>query len=123
MCTCTYMQRHTVRHARTHTHGHTRTCRDTRSDTHAHTHTRSYTHMHAHMCMRTQVDKLWHVGLIFKLEQNGISGNLLRLLQNYLSNRKQRVVLNGSYSDYSSVESRCAPRLWSWSSIISCFHQ
>ena len=29
----------------------------------------------------------------------------LRLFQNYLSNRKQRVVLNGSYSDYSSVES------------------
>ena len=32
-------------------------------------------------------------------------GNLLRLFQNYLSNRKQRVVLNGSYSDYSSIES------------------
>ena len=32
-------------------------------------------------------------GLIFKLEQNGISGNLLNLFQNYLSNRKQRVVL------------------------------
>ena len=26
-------------------------------------------------------------------------------LQNYLSNRKQRVVLNGSYSDYSCIES------------------
>ena len=35
----------------------------------------------------------------------GISGNLLRLLQNYLSNRKQRVVLNDSYFDYSSIES------------------
>ena len=50
-------------------------------------------------------DKVWHDGLIFKLEQNGISGNLLKLFQNYLSNRKQRVVLNGSYSDYSNVES------------------
>ena len=50
-------------------------------------------------------DKVWHDGLIFKLDQNGISGNLLRLLQNYLSNRKQRVVLNGSYSDYSTVKS------------------
>ena len=50
-------------------------------------------------------DKVWHDGLIFKLEQNGISGNLLKLVQNYLSNRKQRVVLNGSYSDYSSVQS------------------
>ena len=43
--------------------------------------------------------------MIFKLEQNGISGNLLKLFQNYLSNRKQRVVLNGTYSDYSSVQS------------------
>jgi hypothetical protein len=43
--------------------------------------------------------------LIFKLEQNGILGNLLKRFQNYLSNRKQRVVQNGSYSDYSSIES------------------
>ena len=50
-------------------------------------------------------DKMWHDGLISKLEQNGISGNLLRLLQNYLNDRKQRVVINGSYSDYSNIES------------------
>ena len=50
-------------------------------------------------------DKVWHDGLIFKLEQNGISGNLLRLLLNYLDDRKQRVVINGSYSDYSNIES------------------
>ena len=43
--------------------------------------------------------------LIFKLEQNGTSGNLLRLLQNYLDDRKQWVVINGSYSDYSNIES------------------
>ena len=48
-------------------------------------------------------DKVWHEGLIFKLEQNGVSGNMLKLFQNYLSNRKQRVVLNGSCSDYSSI--------------------
>ena len=34
-------------------------------------------------------DKVWHGGLIFKLKQNGICGNLLKLFQNYLSNRKQ----------------------------------
>ena len=50
-------------------------------------------------------DKVWHEGLIFKLEQNGVSGNMLKLFQNYLSNRKQRVVLNGSCSDHSSIES------------------
>ena len=31
-------------------------------------------------------------GLIFKLEQNGVSGDLLKLSQNDLSNRNQRVV-------------------------------
>ena len=50
-------------------------------------------------------DKVWHDGLIFKLRQNGISGKLLKLFQNYLSNRKQRVVLKGSSSEYSTVES------------------
>ena len=50
-------------------------------------------------------DKVWHDGLIFKLKQNGISGNLLNLFQNYLKDRKQRVVLNGSSSDYSVIES------------------
>ena len=50
-------------------------------------------------------DKVWHDGLIFKLKQNGISGSLIKLFGNYLHNRKQRVVLNGFYSDYSIVES------------------
>ena len=50
-------------------------------------------------------DKVWHDGLIFKLRQNGISGSLLKLFQNYLSNRKQRVVLNGSHSYHSGIES------------------
>ena len=40
-------------------------------------------------------DKLWHEGLILKLKQNGISGGLLKLFENYLHNRKQSVVLDG----------------------------
>ena len=39
--------------------------------------------------------KVWHDGIIFKLTQNGISGNLLNLLRDLLNERKQRVVLNG----------------------------
>ena len=50
-------------------------------------------------------DKVWYDELIFKLKENGVSGNLLKLLQNYINNRKQRVVLNGSFSDYSTIES------------------
>ena len=48
-------------------------------------------------------DKVWHDGLIFKLKQNGISGNLLNLLSNFLRNRKQRVVLNGQTSSWADV--------------------
>ena len=50
-------------------------------------------------------DKVWHNGFIFKLMQNGVSGSLLMFFQNYLNNRKQHMVLNGSYSNYSIVES------------------
>ena len=40
-------------------------------------------------------DKVWHDGIIFKLKQNDISGALHKLLNDFLANRKQRVVLNG----------------------------
>ena len=53
--------------------------------------------------MSKAFDKVWHEGLIFKLKQNGINGNLLRLLENYLSNRKQRVVLNGIQSEWNPI--------------------
>ena len=42
-------------------------------------------------------DKVWYDGIIFKLTQNGISGNLLNLLRSFLNERKQRVVLNGQF--------------------------
>ena len=50
-------------------------------------------------------DKVWHEGLLFKLKQNGVSGKLLKLFGNYLHGRKQRVVLNGSYSGFLPIES------------------
>ena len=55
--------------------------------------------------MSNAFDKVWHEGLVFKLEQNGVTGNLLKLFQNYLSDREQRVVLNGTHSDVGSVKS------------------
>ena len=42
-------------------------------------------------------DKVWHEGLIYKLKQNGVKGNLLETLTNFLNDRKQRVVLNGQH--------------------------
>ena len=44
------------------------------------------------------LDKVWHEDIIFKLKQNGISGELLNLLCDFLRNRKHRVVLNGHVS-------------------------
>ena len=47
-------------------------------------------------------DKVWHEGLIFKLEY-GIDGDLLKLLINYLEDCKQRVVLNGQTSSWKNI--------------------
>ena len=49
-------------------------------------------------------DKVWHNGLIYKLKQNGVSGDLLNLIIDFLDARKQRVVLNGQYSSWASVK-------------------
>ena len=48
-------------------------------------------------------DKVWHQGVILKLKQNGISGNLLKIIEDFLSNRYQRVVLNGQSSGWAAV--------------------
>ena len=40
-------------------------------------------------------DKVWHDGLLYKLKRNGINGDLLKLIESFLSDRYQRVVLNG----------------------------
>ena len=50
-------------------------------------------------------DKVWHEGLCFKLKQNGINGSLLDLMSSFLSDRKQRVVLNGTSSDWKEIYS------------------
>ena len=49
-------------------------------------------------------DKVWHQGLLYKLKQNGISGNLLETLTDFLKDRKQRVVLNGQNSSWANTE-------------------
>ena len=40
-------------------------------------------------------DKVWHAELVYKLRQNGICADLISILNDFLTNRKQRVVLNG----------------------------
>ena len=51
-------------------------------------------------------DKVWHDGIIYKLTQNGVLGNLLNLLENSLKERKQRVVLNGQVSTWKNINAK-----------------
>ena len=55
--------------------------------------------------MSKAFDKVWHEGLLFKLKSYGIDGHLFNLLQDYLSNRKQRVNLNGQNSLWADIKS------------------
>ena len=48
-------------------------------------------------------DRVWHDGLLFKLKQNGVSGNLLGLIKSFHSDRVQRVTLNGKISDWKCI--------------------
>ena len=46
------------------------------------------------------LDRVWHEGLIYKLKAAGVSGDVLRLFQSYLSGHRQSVVLPGSFSKW-----------------------
>ena len=49
-------------------------------------------------------DSVWHKGLLFKLKSAGVSGSLLTWFSDYLNDRKQRVVLPGASSSWTSVK-------------------
>ena len=48
-------------------------------------------------------DRVWHEGLLFKLQAYGINGPLLCLIKDFLSDRLQRVVINGQASSWEKV--------------------
>ena len=49
-------------------------------------------------------DRVWHKGLLFKLQSAGVSGSLLTWFSDYLTDRKQKVVLPGASSSWTSVK-------------------
>ena len=49
-------------------------------------------------------DRVWHDGLLYKLKLLGICGRYYNLIQSFLDNRHQRVVLNFKSSKWSLVE-------------------
>ena len=48
-------------------------------------------------------NKVWHEGIKFKLQQNGVSDGLLNILSDFIRNREQRVTLNGHSCSWSNV--------------------
>jgi len=45
-------------------------------------------------------DRVWHSGLIFKLQCNGVEGPIINWISSYLSKRSQRVVIDGQSSSW-----------------------
>ena len=48
-------------------------------------------------------DRVWHDGLIYKLRSNGVEGKALKILQSFLTDRYQRVLLNGQSSNWEKI--------------------
>ena len=63
-------------------------------------------------------DRVWHKGLLAKLQARGIRGDLLKLLENYMNGRTLQVVVGGQSSQHYPVKagvpqgSVLGPLLW-----------
>ena len=66
---------------------------------------------------------VWHDGLIYKLQCCGIDDDLLKIIQSFLANRKQRTVLNGKTSNWGYSYSWCSQGLNPRSIVLSCVYQ
>ena len=53
-------------------------------------------------------DRVWHDGLINKIESFVISDTPLKINENFLNNRYHRVVLNGQFSSWAEVSAGVA---------------
>jgi hypothetical protein len=51
-------------------------------------------------------NQVWYKGLINKLQRRGITGNLLKWTNDYLSNQKQGVEVDGKYSDWNDLKGK-----------------
>ena len=47
--------------------------------------------------------KVWHDGLIYKIKSFEVSDTPLKLIENFLNNIYQRIVLNGQFSSWAEV--------------------
>ena len=55
-------------------------------------------------CVQSKAfDRVWHQGLLYKLECIGITGDLLSWFQSYLHRRQQRVIIHGVNSQWGII--------------------
>ena len=54
--------------------------------------------------MSKAFEKVWYEELIYKLKSMGVSDSLLKLIQSFLTNRFQRVLLNGRTSEWLPIK-------------------
>ena len=50
------------------------------------------------------IDRVWHKGLLWKLEYLGIRHRLLSWIHSYLTDRKHRVVIDDQSSDWLEIK-------------------
>ena len=67
-------------------------------------------------------DRVWHKGLLYKLQTVGITGHLLQWFTDYLNNRKQRVVLPGGLLTLGRLKSWCASGFHTWPFTLPYLH-
>ena len=53
------------------------------------------------------VEREWHDGLIYKIKHIGITGDSVKLIESFLSNKFQQGVLNGQSSSWTLVSGDC----------------
>ena len=63
-------------------------------------------------------DKVWHAGLLKKLEALGVRDPLLSWIKSYLFNRKQRVVVEGQSSEWANFRAGIPQRISTWSTFV-----
>jgi hypothetical protein len=66
-------------------------------------------------------DTVWHKCLIAKLRSIGINGSLLLWFESYLTGRQQRVIIEGTSSEWKNVKAGI-PR-GTWPSFVSNIYQ
>jgi sarcosine oxidase/L-pipecolate oxidase len=68
-------------------------------------------------------DRVWHKALIKKLHSYGITGDLLHWLDDYVSDRKQKVFVYNECSNPNTIKALCSPRICTWYPSFSTLHK